>query len=177
MAEDADGTGTGPVLADQDANGRALALAVRPEQAEQLALGEVQAEPVHGGKGAVPDNEVFQMDDRIHLPSVATIFGMVQKGVGARCAKHPPGRPGNGPRPLFEPCPIFAASGETNAMVWHWFLLYTQCMRQTASEERIVMLNADRCRVAIKAMLLTAVGFGTLGMGSRKRRAVRAGFR
>src|SRR5689334_21459239 len=41
------------------------------------------------------------------LRAVPATVPEVQKGVGHRCAKHPAGRSGNGPRPLFESRPTF----------------------------------------------------------------------
>jgi hypothetical protein len=46
---------------------------------------------------------------RFHGVSGRVFPGQVQNGVRHRCAKHPSGRSGNGPRPRFEPG-LFSAS-------------------------------------------------------------------
>ncbi|MBM4074272.1 MAG: response regulator, partial [Planctomycetes bacterium] len=46
-------------------------------------------------------------------------FGMAQKGVGSRCAKHPTDRSGNDSQSLFEPCQVF----HSRRWLWAFALL------------------------------------------------------
>src|SRR5207244_4248468 len=61
------------VLADEHAEGAALAGAVRPEQAEQFPAADFQVEAVDGDERAVADAQFFDPDDWVSAhPSLGT---------------------------------------------------------------------------------------------------------